>query len=125
MNAIHKQAGLPDQFADRLEFELSETGQNLGKVTTAVDNLGRHLEGKMTEFDRVQATAGLQAVEIERLRQDVEKARMEAQSAEQSSAEMQKTYQDVIRSMDTQLRADQAKIKVCGYCSALIDTPRS
>ena len=70
------------------------------------------------DCDRVQATAGLQAVEIERLRHDIDTARRETQSAETNSEELQKTYQDVLRSMEEQSRIDQEKIKVCVFSRA-------
>lgn len=113
IQAARQHSGLPQEFADQLDFDLKETSKGIVRVNLAVDSLARALELKAIECDRIQATAGLQAVEIERLKHEIETARRETQSAEKNNEEIQTTYQGVLRSMEDQARLDQDKIKVC------------
>jgi hypothetical protein len=111
--AIYQQAGLPPQFAQETDSALKELGQDVGRLGSLVDGVRLETGRKEAEYQRIQATAGMQAVEIERLRSEVETLQMRLSAAEKNNEEVQNTYQKVIQSMEQQKTQILEELQVC------------
>lgn len=69
-------------------------------------------KNKDNESQTFQATAGMQAVEIERLRSNLEQLRLALSQAEKTNEEVQRSYQDVLVSLKEQNEKTQTQLKV-------------
>jgi hypothetical protein len=103
--AVYQQAGLPSQFAHGIDGALKELGQDVVRLGSLVDEIRSNTGKKDTDLQKVQAAAGMQAVEIERLRSELETVRMRLGASEKNNEEVQSTYQGVILSMEQKHRA--------------------
>jgi hypothetical protein len=120
VQATYRQAGLPSQFSQQLDFDLKETNQGLARVALAIDKLARELDMKTAAYDRIQSTAALQAIEIERLRQRVISANQQRELVEQTNEHLQKSYQALIHSMEEeQIQREREKTKASYYMASI------
>lgn len=111
----YQQETLPPQFQQEFDHGLKLITQDLGNLSGFVDRVASEADqakNKDNESQKFQATAGVQAVEIEGLRNDVEQLQRALSGAEKSNVEVQQTYQNVLLSMEAQKKQDQEKLKV-------------
>jgi regulator of replication initiation timing len=107
---------VPSRFKEEIDGSLRNLVSDLGNLSGFVDRLAAEADSAKNqdnERQQIQATAGMQAVEIERLRNQVETLRLRLSGAEKNNEEVQKTYQDVLASKKEQSEMLQEKLKVC------------
>lgn len=111
--AIYQQAGLPPRFAQELDTSLKELGQDVGRLGNLVDGVRLDTGRKDAECQRLQATAGMQAVEIERLRSELDAIKMKLGAADKSNEEVQTTYQAMLLSYEQRNKRLEDELEVC------------
>lgn len=115
IQTTYQQTSLPPQFQQELDQTLKDLARDLGNLSGFVDRMAMGAD-RARDFEeerqRIQATAGMQAVEIERLRGQVESLRLRLSAAEKNNEEVQNTYQHVLLTMEDQNKRDQEKLKV-------------
>lgn len=115
LQKTYQQEGLPEQFQHNLDRALKDLAQDLGNLQGFVDRVALEADrakNKDNESQTFQATAGMQAVEIERLRSRVEELRLSLSRAEKNNEEVQQSYQDIIVSLKEQNERNQNQLKV-------------
>lgn len=114
----YQQEGLPPPFQKNLDRALKELTQDLGNLQGFVDRVaseGDRVKNKDNESQTFQATAGMQAVEIERLRSNLEQLRLALSQAEKTNEEVQQSYQNVLVSLKEQNEETRKQLKVCAH----------
>ncbi|KAB5585465.1 hypothetical protein GE09DRAFT_1048585 [Coniochaeta sp. 2T2.1] len=105
--------GLPHKFFQNLDRALKQLTQDLGNLQGFVDRVATEADkakNKDNESQTFQATAGMQAVEIERLRSSCEQLRLSLSGSEKNNEEIQETYQNIILSLQQQYERAQHKV---------------
>ncbi|OIW27951.1 hypothetical protein CONLIGDRAFT_455863 [Coniochaeta ligniaria NRRL 30616] len=114
LQKTYQQEGLPPQFQQGLDRALKNLTQDLGNLQGFVDRVASeadHAKNKDNESQTFQATAGMQAVQIERLRSRNEELRMSLTRAEKNNEEVQQSYQHVLVSLKEQNERSQQQLK--------------
>jgi len=115
VQTTYREESLPAQFKQELDRALKSLTQDMGNLSGFVDKVAKEADqakSKDNESQTFQATAGMQAVEIERLRSQVEELGMALGQAEQHNEEVQRSYQNVLLSVEEQKQRDHQQLKV-------------
>lgn len=116
LQKTYQQEGLPTKFQENMDRALKDLTQDLGNLQGFVDRVASEADrakNKDNESQTFQATAGMQAVEIERLRSRVEELRLTLSRAEKNNEEVQQSYQHVLVSLKEQNERNLQQLKVC------------
>lgn len=115
LQKTYQQDGLPTKFQENMDRALKDLTQDLGNLQGFVDRVASEadrVKNKDNESQTFQATAGMQAVEIERLRSQVEELCLTLSRAEKNNEEVQQSYQHVLVSLKEQNERNLQQLKV-------------
>jgi hypothetical protein len=112
----YHQEGLAPEFKIGLDQDLKALTQSLGNLQGFVDRIAAEADRAKNnnESQTFQATAGMQAVEIERLRSNLEKLQLQLSQAERSNVDVQGSYQEVLltaKEQNEQLKMQLEKLR--------------
>lgn len=114
--------GLPPDFAQDIDGALKDVGRDLGRLAGLVEKVSMECAKMEAERQQIQATAGVQAVEIERLRAQLEALRMGLSAAEKHNDEVQSTYQSILLTKEEQNKRNHEQLQVCHYLTCTVRT---
>jgi len=111
----YRQEDLPPQFQQTLDRALKDITRDLGHLQGFVDRvatLGDNVKNKDNETETFQATTVEQAVEIQKLRNELDRVNLALSQSDKTNEDVQGTYQEVLVCLKEQNQELQKKLKV-------------